>query len=162
MDFSCLNVSGTSTARMTTVSPTIASPQLPPTAWSWMNTMTDSNALMSGENASSMALVARIGMRAVGRAVRRAAVKNVGGRSRLDDYRCGRASRLAALLAPEHPLRLDRIVSAVAPRIAPQQPPPGQHETAQKAIPPDRLDGVARARRLVLAAPRKRRRDEPL
>ena len=65
IDFSCLNVSGTSTALMTTVSPTIASPQLPPTTWSWMKTMIDSNALISGEKASSIALVARTGMRAV-------------------------------------------------------------------------------------------------
>ena len=39
----------------------IARPQLPPTMLSWMNTMIDSNALISGENASSMTL-AMIGM----------------------------------------------------------------------------------------------------
>ena len=50
---------------MTTVKPTIASPQLLPTRWSWMNTMTDSNTLISGENASSMTL-ARGSMRARG------------------------------------------------------------------------------------------------
>ena len=39
---------------MKTVRPTIAQPQLSPGASSWMNTMIASNALISGENASSM------------------------------------------------------------------------------------------------------------
>ena len=62
IEFSCLNVSGTSTALVSTVSPTIASPQLPPTRCAWMNTMIDSNRLISGENASWM-MLAKMGMR---------------------------------------------------------------------------------------------------
>src|SRR5689334_22107287 len=62
----------------------------------------------------------------------------------------------------EHSLGLDRIVSAIAPRIAPKQAPPRKHQAPKYAVPLDRLDRVAGARRLVLAAPRDRRRDEAL
>ena len=54
---------------------------------------------------------------------------------------------------PEHSLGLHRIVSAVAPRIAPEQTPPREHQAPKYAVLPDRLHRVARARRLVLAAP---------
>ena len=63
---------------------------------------------------------------------------------------------------PEHSLGLDRIVSAVAPRVAPQQAPPREHQAPKYAVLPHRFDRVARARGLVLAAPRDRRRDQPL
>src|SRR4051794_41470640 len=50
----------------------------------------------------------------------------------------------------------------MAEGVAAQQAPAGQDDAAQYAVPRDRLYGVARARRLVLAAARQRRRDEPL
>src|SRR4051794_18887379 len=50
----------------------------------------------------------------------------------------------------------------MAPRIAPQQAPPREHQAPKYAVLADRVDRVARARRLVLAAPWQRRRDEPL
>ncbi len=60
-----LTVSGTITARTTTVRPMIARPQLPPTMFSWMNTRIDSNSEISGPNASSMisVMLAKMGMR---------------------------------------------------------------------------------------------------
>src|SRR5207253_1001316 len=63
---------------------------------------------------------------------------------------------------PEHSLGLDRIVSAVTPRVAPEKAPPREHQAPKYAVPPDRFDGVARARRLVLAAPWDRRGDDAL
>ena len=62
----------------------------------------------------------------------------------------------------EHSLGLHRIVSAVAPWVAPQQAPPREHQAPKYAVLPDRLDRVARARGLVLAAARDRRRDHAL
>src|ERR1700737_869310 len=71
-------------------------------------------------------------------------------------------SDTAAVAAPEHPLGLHRIVSAEAPRVAPEQAPCGEYEAPPHAIRADRLHRVARARGLVLTAPRKRWGDEPL
>ena len=56
----------------------------------------------------------------------------------------------------------DRVVAAVAERVAAQQPPAGQHGAAQYAVALDRLHRVRRAGRVVLAAARERRRDEAL
>src|ERR1700726_1825670 len=67
-----------------------------------------------------------------------------------------RRSSAAVAFDPEHVLRLHRIVSAVAPRVAPEQAPPRENQALKYAVLPDRLDRVARARRLVLAAPRDR------
>src|SRR4051794_32540393 len=50
----------------------------------------------------------------------------------------------------------------MAQGVAAQQAPTGQDDAAEYAVPRDRLYGVARARGLVLAAPRQRRRDEAL
>src|SRR3954470_13110214 len=52
----------------------------------------------------------------------------------------------------EEPLALDRVVPAVAPGVASQQPPPGEHRAADHAIGADGLHRVSRARRMVLAA----------
>src|SRR3954454_5859584 len=60
----------------------------------------------------------------------------------------------------EQALGLDGVESAVAPRVAAQDPPPGQDDSTQYAVALDGLDGVGRARGLVLAARRQRRRDE--
>ena len=60
----------------------------------------------------------------------------------------------------EHSLGLHGIVSAVAPRVAPEQAPRREHRAPKYAVLADRFDRVARARRLVLAAPRNRRRDQ--
>src|SRR5437868_3069260 len=161
IDLSCLNVSGTSTARITTVSPTIASPQLPPTTLSWMNTMIDSNSLMRGEKASSMTLLARIGMRSVALGFWSCSRYCMGWL--LNAWRSSRRARSGLARAPgtEQLLGYHRIVSAVAEGIAPEQAPGGKHEAPRNPKRADRLEGVAGARRLVLAAARDRRRDEP-
>src|ERR1035438_8939172 len=62
---------------------------------------------------------------------------------------------------PEDSLGLDGIVTAVAPRVAPEQPPPGEHHALKYAVLPDRVYGVVRAGGLILAAPGNGRRDEP-
>ena len=71
-------------------------------------------------------------------------------------------SSAGAVAGREHSLGLHRIVSAVAPRVAPEQAPRREHRAPKYAVLPDRFDRIARARRLVLAAPRDRRRDEAL
>ena len=48
IDLNCLRVSGSRISRTTTVSPMIARPHEPPTTWSWMNTITESVASISG------------------------------------------------------------------------------------------------------------------
>ena len=53
---------------------------------------------------------------------------------------------------PEQRLVLDEVHPAVAPRVAAKQPPGGEHRSPEHAIAPDRLDGVGRAGRMVLAA----------
>src|SRR5207344_3252872 len=72
----------------------------------------------------------------------------------------GRGVALVGLPGLEEALGLDGIVAAVAPRVAAQKPPPREHRAAQYAKAGDRLQRVARAGRLVLAAPRDRRRDD--
>src|SRR5271166_5170970 len=74
------------------------------------------------------------------------------------------AARSAASIGtgPENSLGLRRIVSPVAPRVAPQQPPPCEHQAPKYAELPDRLHRIARARGLVLAASRQQRRDQAL
>ena len=62
----------------------------------------------------------------------------------------------------EQPLVLDGIEPPVAPGVAAQQPPAGQDKPAQYAELADRLRGVFRARRVVLAALPEQRRDQPL
>jgi hypothetical protein len=54
------------------------------------------------------------------------------------------------------------IVPAVAPRVAPEQPPHGEHQAPRRPKLPDRLQRIARTRRLVPAAPRKPGRNHPL
>ena len=71
-----------------------------------------------------------------------------------------RGRRGAALAALEQRLVRDRVVAPVAPRVAAQQPPAREHEAAQDAVVAHGVDGVLRARRQVLAAPRQQRRDE--
>src|SRR6185437_2561666 len=148
----------------------IASPQLPPTRLSWMNTMIDSKKLIRGENASSMKLVAKIGMGAIGwlaLSARCDLARRRVAHGRHEPAGAGRRrprlrSCPAALSACEHSLGLDRIVSAVAPWVAPEQAPHCEHRAPKYAVLPDRLDRIARAGRLVLAAARDRRRDHPL
>src|SRR5688572_27218011 len=53
-------------------------------------------------------------------------------------------------------------MAAVAERIAAQKAPRRQHEAANRAERPHRLDGVRGAGRLVLAAPREQGGDKPL
>src|ERR1700677_2487582 len=167
IDFSCLKVTGTRIARTSTVRPTIAKPQLPPTRWGCMNTMMHSNRLISGENACSM-MFAEMGIRFVDQAlctrwlrwVWRAAVGRVETAVRLPALGAMRPFDPRTNL--EYTLILHWIVSAVAPRVAPEQPPQGEHRAAKYAVLPDRIDRVVRARRLVLAAPRQDRREHPL
>ena len=54
----------------------------------------------------------------------------------------------------EDALGLDGVIAAVAERVAAQDTPRRQHEPAEYAVPLDRLRGVVRARRLVLAPAR--------
>ena len=68
----------------------------------------------------------------------------------------------AALARLEQRLVRDRVVAAVAERVAAQQAPAREHEAARRAVGAHRLDGVVRAGRQVLAAPRQQRRDEAL
>src|SRR5437868_11975486 len=62
----------------------------------------------------------------------------------------------------EETLILDRVVAAVTPRVAAQQPPAGQDQAPEYAEAADRLRGVGRAGGLVLAAAREERRDHAL
>ena len=62
----------------------------------------------------------------------------------------------------EEALRLDRVEAAVAPRVAAQQPPRGEHQPAQYAELPDRLRRRRASRSARTAAPRQRRRDHAL
>src|SRR4051812_47103 len=62
----------------------------------------------------------------------------------------------------EQSLALNRVVAAVAPRVAAQDPPTGEHRATDHAVRADGLDRVRRARRMVLAALRQRGRQEPL
>src|ERR1700730_10540101 len=105
---------------MTTVSPMIARPQLPPRRLLWMNTMIDSNSVIRGENAFSMTL-ARIGMRCGGSVV--GCYSSVG---------CGTAAGAPAgageVPDPNHSLGLHRIVTAVATGVAPQQSPTRENQ----------------------------------
>ena len=57
----------------------------------------------------------------------------------------------------EDALILDRVKAAVAERVAAQQPPGGEHQAAGHTELANRVHRVTRARRLVLAATRKRR-----
>src|SRR5271154_2219432 len=82
--------------------------------------------------------------------------------ARRQDPLSGARSGACLRTNPEHCLGLDRIVSAVAPGVAPEQAPPGEHQAPKYAVPPDRLGRIPRAGRLVLTTPRNRRRDHPL
>src|SRR2546421_44027 len=62
---------------------------------------------------------------------------------------------------PEEGLLLHRIEAAAAQRVAAKKPPPGEHEAAQDAEAPDRLDRIGGAGRIVTAARRDQRRYEP-
>src|SRR5436190_16799601 len=68
-------------------------------------------------------------------------------------------SRAGPTARREQRLLLDRVPPAVAPGIAAQQSPGGQHQPSEYAELANRLDGVGGARRLVLAAARKAGRD---
>src|SRR5204863_8361971 len=59
-------------------------------------------------------------------------------------------------------LGLDRVEPAVAPWVAPQEPPGRQHESPQDSVGADRLGGVLGAAWMVLAAAWQGGRDEPL
>src|SRR5438445_13883749 len=71
-------------------------------------------------------------------------------------------SHVGAGADPEHSLGLDRIVSAVAPWVAPEQAPSRENKAPKYAVPPDRFRRIPRAGRLVLAAPRQCGRHEAL
>src|SRR3954463_13533508 len=60
----------------------------------------------------------------------------------------------------EEALGLDGIESAVAPRVAAQDAPPGEDDATQYAVPRNGLNRIRGAARLVLAARCERRRDE--
>src|SRR3954454_24200781 len=105
----------------------IARPQLPPTMLLWMNTMIASKKLISGENASWMTL-ARIGMLVVSSLCGGRDARAATGSPPRWWIRALARSRCVAVGGAEHPLGVHRIVSAVAPRVAPQHPPRGQHE----------------------------------
>src|SRR5436305_14845462 len=83
-------------------------------------------------------------------------------RRRAGAARCCMRSASGPWTAAEHPLGLDRIVSAVAPWVAPEQAPSREDESPKYAVPSDRLDRVSRARRLVLAPARDRGRHHTL
>src|ERR1700729_922354 len=79
----------------------------------------------------------------------------------------GRCLRLQAWSGARHcgsrlekPLVLNPVNSAMAPWVAAQKPPDGQDEPAEYAEALDRLHGVFRAGRVVLAALAKGRREE--
>src|SRR5512140_2652963 len=62
----------------------------------------------------------------------------------------------------EECLLLDGIYAAVAPRVAPQQPPRGEDDAPEYAVGADGLHGVLGAARVVAAAGAERGRDRPL
>src|SRR5450756_549552 len=125
-----------------------------------MNTMIDSNRLIRGENASWM-MLAKMGMRS-GCSWRSSWL----GLLRVVYARCGGGSPDARSAGgvgadPEDSLSLHGIVPAVAPRVASEQAPPGEHQASKYAVPADRLNRIARAGRLIPAAPGNRRGHEP-
>src|SRR6516165_5256717 len=71
-----------------------------------------------------------------------------------------RRSDAGTVADPEHSLGLDRIVSAIAPGIAPEQTPPRENHALKDAVLRDGFRCVTGARGLVLAPPRQRRRDQ--
>src|SRR5436190_413208 len=75
--------------------------------------------------------------------------------------RAGESSwgRAGPIARREQRLLLDRVPPAVAPGIAAQQSPGGQHQPTEYAELANRLEGVGRASRLVLAAARQAGRD---
>src|SRR6185312_3655190 len=115
----CLSVSGTSTARINTVSPTIAMPQLAVVMFVWMNTRIDWKTLISGENASWMTL------------------------ARMNMAELARGLQSGVRIDFEQVLSLHRVVPTVAPRIAPQQAPHRKHEAPQYAVLTDRSYRIA-------------------
>ena len=90
--------------------------------------MTDSNSVISGENALSITF-ARIGM--LGGCGGGEAFGQASGA--LTRGRPGERSVAGGWDVPENSLSLDRIVSAVAPRVAPQQAPPREHQAPKYA-----------------------------
>ena len=129
IDLNCLNVSGTRSARTTTVSAMIEKPQRSPTV-SWKNTMTLSKTSISG-----CRMLAMMGHQEWGVGVGRVRNRRWAATGSKPPWLNGlqRSSRHPASTRP-----------------------------AQYAELADRLDRVGRAGRLVLAAPRQRRRDHAL
>ena len=130
--------------------------------------MIDSNRLIRGENASSM-MLAKMGMRygEVGAVWEWCRCLPGLVRCRAPSARLGSCSTRIRSAAGartdfEHSLGLHWIVPAVAPRVAPEHAPHREHDAPEYAVGADRVDRIARARRLVLAAPGQRRRDRPL
>ena len=114
----CLTASGSSAARTTNVSRMIDRPQLAPTL-SWKNLRIDSKTSISGCRMFAV-------MGTMGSGVR--GPRRGGGRR------------------TEEALLLDRVVAAVTPRVAAQQPPAGEDQAPEYAEPPDGLRGVAPSR----------------
>src|SRR5262245_4137845 len=61
---------------------------------------------------------------------------------------------------PEQRLLLDVVDTAVAPRVAAQQPPRCQHRTAEETVAAKRADRILRAARVVLARAGRRQQAE--
>ena len=79
-----------------------------------------------------------------------------------EDQRLTGGSWVAERGGAEEALAGDGVEPTVAERIAAQEAPHRQDRAAEYAELPDRLRGVGRAGRLVLAAARQRRRDQAL
>src|SRR5579872_1263199 len=111
MPLNWLRVSGNVSARTSTVRPMIAQPQLPPIT-EWTPSRICRKSQMSGLNALWMMLARIIGV-----------TVSVPGH---------------AHRATEEPLRADRVQAARAQRVAPQQAPGGEDESAKYAVVADR------------------------
>ena len=128
-------VSGSVTDRTISVRPMIAQPQLPPT---------------------TLCTPTRICLEERDQRPERA-LDDVG-----KDHRLGSQPRCALARPTEQALRAHRIQPAGAERVAPQQPPAGEHESAKYAELADRLYRVVRAARRVAAARPEQRREHAL
>src|SRR5271157_2358187 len=81
-------------------------------------------------------------------------------RRRSRRWRAWRSGGEVLVSVAEDALRVDRVIAAVAERVAAQQAPDREHHPAGYAFALNRLDGIARASGLVLASPRQKWRED--